>query len=255
MISLILDHLWQSTLFAAAAGFLTLLFRANGAGVRYGLWLVASLKFLLPLALLTAAGGAMSGLLPAQLSAPTVMPRFDGTVPAHSPTAAAWLVFQASPDPVRPWDWTTTLALIWLMGFLSIVGLWLWRWIGLQAIARSATPLAVKAPLPVRYSISQLEPGLVGIFRPVLLLPGRLVGQLSAQELAAIIDHELCHWRRQDNFTAALHMLVEGLFWFHPLVWWLETRLIAERERACDEAVLASGHEPELYAESILKAC
>lgn len=52
-----------------------------------------------------------------------------------------------------------------------------------------------------------------------------------------------------------LHMLVEALFWFWPPVWWLGTRLIAERERACDEAVLAAGSDPQVYAESILKVC
>jgi hypothetical protein len=50
-------------------------------------------------------------------------------------------------------------------------------------------------------------------------------------------------------------MLVEALFWFHPLVWWLGARLNDERERACDEAVLAAGQRPEIYAESILKVC
>jgi preprotein translocase subunit SecD len=50
-------------------------------------------------------------------------------------------------------------------------------------------------------------------------------------------------------------MLVEALFWFWPPVWWLGTRLIAERERACDEAVLAAGSDPQVYAESILKVC
>ena len=50
-------------------------------------------------------------------------------------------------------------------------------------------------------------------------------------------------------------MLVEALFWFHPLVWWLGARLVEERERACDEAVLRLGNQREVYAESILKTC
>ena len=50
-------------------------------------------------------------------------------------------------------------------------------------------------------------------------------------------------------------MLVEAIFWFWPPVWWLGARLVAERERACDEAVLAAGNEPETYAGSILKVC
>jgi hypothetical protein len=50
-------------------------------------------------------------------------------------------------------------------------------------------------------------------------------------------------------------MLVEVLFWFHPLVWWIGRRLVEERERACDETVLAAGNAPLVYAQSILKVC
>jgi bla regulator protein BlaR1 len=73
--------------------------------------------------------------------------------------------------------------------------------------------------------------------------------------MEAIITHELCHVRRRDNLTAAVHMLVEAVFWFHPLVWWVGARLVDERERACDEEVLARGSDPQIYAEGILKVC
>jgi beta-lactamase regulating signal transducer with metallopeptidase domain len=253
VIRLILDHIWQSTLFAAAAGLLTLFFRTNSAGVRYGIWLSASLKFLFPLAILTAGGTALSGFLPSNLPAPTVMTTFDGAAQPFTSGAANFV--QPRLVPAQSWDWTTTLAVIWLAGFIVIVSLWLYRWLGLRATVRSASVVAIDAPLPVRSSSSLLEPGIVGIFRPVLLLPTAIANQFSSHELDVLIDHELCHWRRQDNLTAALHMLVEAIFWFHPLVWWLESRLIAERECACDEAVLAMGREPDLYAESILKVC
>jgi len=39
------NHLWQSTLFVAAVALLTLAFRRNRAGTRYGLWMAASVKF------------------------------------------------------------------------------------------------------------------------------------------------------------------------------------------------------------------
>ena len=74
-------------------------------------------------------------------------------------------------------------------------------------------------------------------------------------ELDAIVLHEMCHIRRRDNLTAALHMAVEALFWFHPLVWWLRARLVEERERACDEAVLETTRRPFAYAEGILNVC
>src|SRR5262249_37747639 len=74
-------------------------------------------------------------------------------------------------------------------------------------------------------------------------------------QLDTIIAHELCHWHRKDNLTAAIHMLVETLFWFHPLVWWVGSRMLTERERACDEDVIESGGDRQTYAEGILKVC
>jgi beta-lactamase regulating signal transducer with metallopeptidase domain len=109
--------------------------------------------------------------------------------------------------------------------------------------------------IDIRLSRTSLEPGIFGIVYPVLLWPEGLSEKLDDAQLEAVIAHELCHVRRCDNLAAAIHMLVEAAFWFHPPVWWLGTRLIDERERACDEEVLQRGSERHLYAESILKIC
>ena len=256
MIGLILDHLWQSTLFVAAAGLLTVFLRSNSASVRYGIWLFASLKFLFPLALLTTAGGAISHTLSSPPSIPPIITVLDGTTEPFSRGAVTMnIVTGVVPVPNPSWDWGAVLALIWFVGFALIAALWLRHWLHLRGIVRAAIPIAVDAPIPAKSSSSLLEPGLVGIFQTVLLLPTGVANQLSARELDTIVAHEVCHWRRRDNFTAALHMAVEAIFWFYPLVWWLETRLIAERERACDEDVVAAGRDPEIYAESILKVC
>jgi uncharacterized protein (TIGR03435 family) len=82
-----------------------------------------------------------------------------------------------------------------------------------------------------------------------------MLKQVSAEQLDAIIAHELSHMQRRDNVTAALHMLVEAVFWFHSLVRWLGARLVGERELACDEAVLESRRHPVAYAEGILIVC
>ena len=100
-----------------------------------------------------------------------------------------------------------------------------------------------------------LEPGIFGIVRPVLVWPAGISEHLTGAHLEAIIAHEVCHVRRRDNLAAAIHMVVEAIFWFHPLVWWLGARLMEERERACDEEVLQLGNPPQVYAESILKTC
>jgi hypothetical protein len=143
----------------------------------------------------------------------------------------------------------------WAAGTLLGLLIWGMHWLKLRALVRAARPLAISAPLPVLSTSAPIEPGLIGIFRPVLLLPDGIQARLTPQEMDAILAHELCHFRRRDNLTAAVHMLVESLFWFHPLVWWLGRRLMNERERACDEAVLAAGNDPRVFAEGILNVC
>src|SRR5262249_15293028 len=53
----------------------------------------------------------------------------------------------------------------------------------------------------------------------------------------------------------AIHMFVETVFWFHPVVWWIGKRMVEEREHACDEEVLQLGGDPRVYAEGILNVC
>ena len=143
----------------------------------------------------------------------------------------------------------------WLSGLLFLLLRWSRAWWDIRGIVRSASPISLGMAVSVLLTERMIEPGIVGIFRPVLLLPDKIMDRLSAAQLRTILAHESCHVQRRDNLTAAIHMMVEAVFWFHPGVWWIERRLIEERERACDEAVLQQGNEPETYAESILNVC
>jgi len=107
--------------------------------------------------------------------------------------------------------------------------------------------------IPILLSRTSLEPGIFGIARPVLVLAARHLRTSGNAHLESILAHELCHVRRQDNLAAMMHMAVEAVLLFHPLVWWLGNRLVEERELACDEAVLEMGSERQVYAESILE--
>jgi uncharacterized protein (TIGR03435 family) len=98
-----------------------------------------------------------------------------------------------------------------------------------------------------------MEPGVFGIFRPVLLWPAGLSDRLEDADLRAILSHEVAHVRRCDNLAAWIPMAIEAIFWFHPLVWWIERKMVEERERACDEIVLEWGSRAEVYADSLLK--
>jgi beta-lactamase regulating signal transducer with metallopeptidase domain len=257
MLSAVINHLWQSTLFAGGVGVLILMLRRNSARVRYSLWFCASLKFLVPFALLAALGSHIARP-PPSLDADTgvaqalgrAIDRIVAPMPATGQVIGSAPLIAASAHP-----WLTLLGILWACGVLAIAGYWLAGWSRIRRVLVASTPIAIDFPTPVRTSTVMQEPAVAGIVRPVLLVPHGIEGWLSSDQLRAVLAHERCHVRRRDNLKAVLHMLVESLFWFHPLVWWLETRLIAERERACDEEVLADGNKAEDYAEALVRVC
>ena len=223
----IINHLWQSTLFAIAVAVLAQTLRNNQARTRYWLWIAASVKFLIPFSLLIALGSRVE------------VPRTP-----ISDVAAVQIMTSFSPAPLMPtpvqhastpW-WPKVLVAVWTIGAILLLARWLAKWLSIRAVLRGAVRLPVPAPIPVPSANTAIEPGLFMIFRPVLLLPEGII-------------------HRWDNVTAALHMVVETLFWFHPLVWWIGARLVEEREVACDEAVLNDGRQPEIYVQSILTEC
>lgn len=250
MIPALIDHLWQSSLFVLLAWGVTSLLHRNGAHLRYWVWLAASLKFLVPFSLLALLGNQLG----ARVVDVPVTEAFSTAQQVAAPLVAP-ATFIASSE-ANSFNLIEALVLtVWAIGFLALVLRWLVRWRELAAIVRSAGPSTVVAPIPVLSSPTLLEPGVVGICRPVLLLPEQIAVQLDGGQLQAILEHELCHVRRRDNLTTAIHMVVEAVFWFHPLVWWVGARLIHERERACDEAVVRRGHRAQTYAEGILTVC
>jgi uncharacterized protein (TIGR03435 family) len=245
MISALMNHLWQSTVFAALATILVLALRNHRANVRHAVWLAASIKFLLPFSLLVALGSL----------APE--PKYPLHAPAPAPPATLIDVVQFAQPFAAPAKSIVpeVAAGIWFCGFITVVAIWFRRSMRMRAALRVAVPVSAISGVRVRSTPLLFEPGVFGIFQPVLLLPEGISDRLTPEQMRAVIAHELCHVRRRDNLAALLHMSVEAIFWFHPLVWWIGVRLVEERERACDEAVVESGAEPEEYAAGILNVC
>ncbi len=247
------NHLWQSTLFAAAMALLALAFRRNHARTRYALWLAASLKFLIPVALLVSIGDLVqwrTAPVPRQTAA-----YFSDVVGSiGQPFAASVIRPRAAAAPATNYL-PAAAATLWSLGFAALIVTWLRRYRRVTTAVRASRPLPLEAGIPVRSTSQHLEPGIFGIRRPVLLLPDGITDRLTVQQLEAILTHEMCHVRRRDNLAAAIHMAVQSIFWFHPLVWWIGTRLVEERERACDEEVLRQGSPPRVYAEGMLNVC
>ena len=268
------NHVWQSTAFVAAAWLLTILLRRNPARVRYGIWLAASIKFLIPFSLLAAVGDLLPQ--PKASIAPAVYTAMDV---AEQPFAGiAWAPAPSAVHEATMWrrvgaNIPAGLVVLWLAGATTVFFLWGVHWRRVSKRLNNATLITLgreleilrklegrygsdlRLPLGLRLSTEQVEPSIHGMLRHVLVWPEQLSGRLDDEHIEAIMTHELVHARRFDNLTAALHMLVEAVFWFHPLVWWMERRLIEDREHACDEAVLELGNDRHTYAESILKTC
>jgi bla regulator protein blaR1 len=265
------DHLWQSTLFAIAAGLFTLLLRKNPARARYWLWLAASVKFLIPFSLFVAVGrylswsplGALARLYP--MLNEVIHPLVPKTAPVSS--AVLSLMGRSSLIDFLP----IVLVAAWFCGFIVVLSIWCTCWRTISAAIRQSVPLregrevealrrmeqagGIRRQIEMLLSSASLEPGIFGIIRPILIWPTGISKHLKDAHLEAVVAHEVWHVRRRDNLAAAIHMVVEAVFWFHPLVWWLGMRLVDERERACDEEVLRLGGERQVYAESILKTC
>ena len=278
----VLDHLWQSTWFVLVIGVLVALMRKNAARVRYWLWFAATLKFLIPFSLLMMAGGAIgfgeidssrladidrwleTSLQPASsIAAADTRPAQSALpLPAEASVdeaaAVALSVDSALPGNLLPL--AIQFALVaWFAGTAAVLVVWLVRWLELRRLVAVATPIPNARdhgfPVPVLESDTTIEPGIVGIVRPVLLLPKGIMDRLSSRQVRAVLAHERLHLERRDNLTASIHMMVEAVFWFHPLIWWIGARLIEARERACDEAAVRLVESPEAYADGILGVC
>jgi beta-lactamase regulating signal transducer with metallopeptidase domain len=97
-----------------------------------------------------------------------------------------------------------------------------------------------------------LVPTALGFFRPAVVLPAWALRELSADELKVIVMHELAHLRRWDDWTNLAQKFVKALFFFHPAVWWIDSRLALEREIACDDMVLKQTANARTYAASLV---
>jgi Antirepressor regulating drug resistance, predicted signal transduction N-terminal membrane component len=250
-----IEHLYSSTLFSVAAAGAVFCLQRSSARYRYAILLLAVLRFAVPTGMLAAAGreiAATSATPPVLGDVARVLLRFNSAAVVTPPPSAAGYPL---------------LLTIWLAGSIVSLVLWLRRAFDrieplrvpdereAHALVRAMTRMQVTGRVDLRIVAACQTPGTRGVWRACLILPEELADNLEPSELEAVLAHELVHLRRRDNFWAAIVRLIVSLFWFHPLLWWLERRLLIERERACDEHVLACGAPRAEYLAGILKVC
>jgi beta-lactamase regulating signal transducer with metallopeptidase domain len=259
------NHLWQATLFAVVAAAASVLLGRAPARVRTAVWLAASAKFALPLALFAYLGRlAGLGAAPAASVTPAAESVWAIVAPVGATPAAA-----AAGAPSATGALYAALVGVWLAGAAVAFGVWIARRRSLSRAIRAGRPvgegrerdalerarfrLGVEQEIGLVVSAEVYEPGVWRVRRPVLVLPEGVAEALSNAELEAVMMHEAAHVARRDNLLGNLQMALCCALWFHPVVWAIDRKLLAERERACDEAVIGAGGGARAYAAGLLK--
>jgi beta-lactamase regulating signal transducer with metallopeptidase domain/biopolymer transport protein ExbD len=238
----ILSTLLAANMAASAAILLVVLIRKTarrmmGAGLAYGLWAVpvlAGLATLLP--------ARDAGTLPAPAAA--LQPIAEATVEfATSWTAPAVIPAQAA------FDVAALLTGVWAAGVLGFLGLMLlqqWRTLRALELAPGET---------TQRAASNFGPAVVGVLRPLLVVPADFEQRFSPSEQDLILAHERVHLAAGHTRINAALVVLTSLNWFNPLVHWAAKLARADQELACDAAVLDRfPRERGVYAEALLKA-
>ena len=274
----LLHFIWQGALVALLIASANFALRHATANARYlascaGLLLMAILP-ILTFAILVSdfpTTGMISNK--ATISVPTIVNRQTGPAidknayeqTTTSNTLSSFLDYEALNSKLSAW--IPFLVLVWLSGvfLLSIraVGGWvlvqrLKRRCNTEAIVEwqeTVTRLArrMRVSRPVRLCESALAevPTVIGWLRPVILVPvGTLTG-LSAQQVEALLAHELAHIRRHDYLVNLAQVTIETLFFYHPAVWWVSHRIRTEREHCCDDLAVATCGNVLAYARAL----
>lgn len=247
----------HGTVLAAAAWLVThtVMRRARPAAIAL-VWTVALVKFVVPFG--PAMPYSVSDLIEALRAGSTSTGGGSVPIAAHAGAAAP-----VAATPV----WIVMLLALWLAGTAVIAVRSIRRARGAARVARrlpaASTALVaelvvlarrLRAPVPaLRIAPSGAAPHVVGLLRPVIVLPESLAAEHRVADRAAVLSHELAHLRRRDPWIAVIQATAGALFWWCPVVALVNRRIVAAREAACDAWAVARGPLPrEQYARLLL---
>jgi beta-lactamase regulating signal transducer with metallopeptidase domain/peptidoglycan/xylan/chitin deacetylase (PgdA/CDA1 family) len=184
----------------------------------------------------------------------------DAVLPPEAMRSDTWA--EDSFASILPW-----LVLIWLAGALILSLRFLGGWVAAQKLKFRRTILAardwqemvtrlssrLRLTRPVRLCESALVevPTVIGWLRPVILVPLSVLTGLCAQQVEALLAHELAHIRRHDYLVNLLQTALETLLFYHPAVWWVSRRIRVEREHCCDDLAVAACGDVLGYARAL----
>ncbi len=255
----LLHFFWQGAAIAALAAVAMALFRESTTRYLIGIVALALMcvSFGVTLALLTGAPavGTETAAAASEMS--------SDFAPAALPPSTVTLLYRpAAPGADFAWLARGWLGIVCLLALRVACGLLLLEHLRRRSL--SALPVEIVercVALQRRLGISRVVryckcrlvtvPSVVGLLRPVVLLPVRALTGLSAEQLEAVIAHELGHVKRFDVAVNFLQVVVETLFFFHPAVWWLNKRIRADREDCCDDVAIAACGRKVDYARAL----
>jgi protein involved in polysaccharide export with SLBB domain len=159
------------------------------------------------------------------------------------------------------------IVLPWLAGVAALSAWRVCGWLVLRRMVRrhsrpAARPVrlageTLRARMGVTRAVRLVEsawvqvPAVVGVLRPVILLPAGALSGLTMAQLESILAHELAHVRRHDYVVNLLQAAAETLLFYHPAVWWVSRRVREERELCCDDEAAAACGDRVLYARAL----
>ncbi|MGN6395518.1 MAG: M56 family metallopeptidase [Mucilaginibacter sp.] len=122
-----------------------------------------------------------------------------------------------------------------------------------QYINTAARKLNIGRQISVKFSELIDVPCMIGYFKPLILLPVSICTNLSAEEVEAIILHELSHIKRNDYLMNLLQQVITVLLFFNPFTQLINRIINQERENGCDDLVVEETGEPLVYAQALIK--
>lgn len=279
---LVVDSTLKGSLLLLAAGLMALALHRASAAARHLAWTAGLLGFVLlgplsvvlprwrveppaPVAQLRDTLALPPAVKPAALGISRSGPR--APTPARQAPAPGIAAPAAAPEGAA-FPWRDLALTVWALGAAFLAACFAAGAVRLSTMVRrapvidderiaelaegAAASLGVsRGAFRLRWSPLDTTPLAWGFAQPFILLPPAAV-QWEDRRLHQVLVHEIAHVQRRDVFTQALSSLACVVWWFNPLVWWAARQMLRERERACDDLVLAGGATPSEYAADLL---
>jgi len=259
---------WQIGVLVAAVALISWALRHRSAHARYLLWLIVLAKCLVP-PVVNVPLPVLPEHTPQTVALTTAPPTGERPV-TRTPAEMRPMPIMRSAPATRPRLSTRQwLAIAWLAGVAAFAlvaaikagrtVLWLRRQRRMipRDLQRNVTGLLASLGLkrlPRMWLIEGVgQPFVWGLVRGDIYLPHSFPKVTSNEHRRGILGHELGHVLRFDAAVNILQVIAQAIFWFHPLVWWANKRIRAEREKCCDETAIARlGTQVKDYSTAII---